>query len=442
MALTGLQIFKMMPKKNCKTCGHPTCLAFSMALAASKISLDACPNVSDEAKEALGSAAAPPVAKITMGAGDKAREMGDETVLFRHDKMFFHPACLAITIDSDLDDGAFGDRLAKINDLTFERVGEQVGIDAIALIDKNGDASAFAAKAKKVVSDGKFAPIFVSAKSDVLVAAVKDCASANPLLYCTDPSGVEAVAKAAGDCPVVVPGNSLDEMSALAEKISGTCKNLVLAPSNESPVQKLVELNQIRRQAIRKKVRPLGYPSLVRVSSKDAYAQVAEASMYIAKYGSVVLMDTAEKAHILPLCAEIMNIYSDPQTPAQVVPGIYPVGDATADSPVYLTTNFSLTYYTVEGEVSSSGIPGWVIAFPTDGTSVLTAWSAGKYTADKIAEYFKENDLQGKVSHNSVVICGYVAIIKAPLEEKSGMKVIVGPSEASGIPAFAKANFQ
>ena len=442
MALTGLQIFKMMPKKNCKECGHPTCLAFSMALAASKISLDACKNVSDEAKTALSSAAAPPVAKVTMGVGDKARELGDETVLFRHDKRFFHPACLAITIDSDLDDSAFGERLTKINGLALERVGEQVSIDAIALIDKTGDAAAFSAKAKKVVSDGKFAPIFVSCKSDVLVAAAKDNAAALPVLYCTDPAGVEAVAKAAGDCPVVVPGNSLDEIAALSEKISAISKNLILAPTNDSPAQKLVELNQIRRQAIRKKVRPLGYPSIVRVSSKDAYAQVAEASMYIAKYGSIVLMDTAENAHILPLLAENMNLFSDPQVPAQVLPGIYPVGDADENSPVYLTTNFSLTYYIVEGEVSGSNIPGWVIALPTDGTSVLTAWSAGKYTADIISAYFKEIDLANKVKHNSVVICGYVAILKAPLEEKSGMKVIVGPSEASGIPAFAKANFQ
>ena len=442
MALTGLQIFKLMPKTNCKECGHPTCLAFSMALAASKIALDACPYVTDEAKEALGAAAAPPVAKIVMGIGDKAREMGDEVVLFRHDKMFYHPACIAITIDSSLSDADFDARLAKINDLVFERVGERVSIDAIALVDKSGDASAFCAKAKKVVDSGKFAPIFLSDKAGVLTAAAKEFASANPLLYCTDPAGTEEVATEAKECPVVVPGNSLDEISALSEKVSASTKNLVLGVTAETLSARLNDLVQIRRQAIRKKIRPLGYPSIVSVCGKDAFAQVAEASAYIAKYGSIVLMDTAEKAHILPLCAERQNIFSDPQTPAQVEPGIYAIGDADENSPVYCTTNFSLTYYTVEGELSGSMIPSWVIAIPTDGTSVLTAWAAGKFTADKIADYFNDIGLSEKIAHNNMIIPGYVAALKAPLEEKSGRTVIIGPNEASALPAFAKANAQ
>jgi len=407
-----------------------------MALAASKIALEACPYVTEEAKETLGAAAAPPVAKIVMGAGDKAREMGDETVLFRHDKMFFHPTCIAITIDSD--DADFDGRLAKINGLEFERVGEHVSIDAIALVDKVD----FDAKAVKVVETGKFAPIFISNKADTLTAAAKKYAASKPLLYCTDPAGAEAVAKDASDCPVVVPGNSLDEISALSEKIAATNKNLVLGVTADKMAQKLVDLVQIRRQAIRKKVRPLGYPSIVSVCGQDSFAQVAEASAYIAKYGSIVLMDTAEKAHILPLCAERMNLFSDPQTPAQVEPGLYAVGEANENSPVYLTTNFSLTYYSVESEVSGSMIPSWIVAQPTDGTSVLTAWSAGKYTAEKIADYFKEIDIDNKIAHKNIVIPGHVAALRSPLQEKSGWTVQVGPNEASGIPAFAKANFQ
>ena len=443
MALTGLQIFKLMPKTNCKECGHPTCLAFSMALATAKIALDACPHVSDEAKEALGAAAAPPVAKIVFGKGDKARETGDETVLFRHDKQFFHPSSIAVTIADDLDAAAFDQRLAAINDLVFERVGMKVSIDGIALLDKSGDAANFAAKAALIAQKGVFAPIFVSDSADAMAKALEAAAAERPLICGANEANWEAMAELAKkhDCPICVTAPNIDALSALTEKVAAVAKDIIAGTTTEEPVQKLADLTQIRRQAIRKKVRTLGYPSLVSVCGKAALDQVAEASMYIAKYGSVILMDTAEKAHILPLCALRQNLFSDPQKPAQVEPGIYPIGEPDDKSPVYCTTNFSLTYYTVEGEISSSKIPSWIIATPTDGTSVLTAWAAGKFTADKIAEFMKEIDLDSKISHRNIVIPGYVAVLRAPLEEKSGWKVMVAPNEASGLPAFAKANF-
>ncbi len=443
MALTGLQIFKQMPKTNCKECGHPTCLAFSMALAASKITLDACPHVSAEAKEALGAASAPPVAKVTMGVGDKARSMGDEVVLFRHDKTFYSPTCMAISIEDSMDDAAFDKKLEEINDLVFERVGNVVSIDGIALVNKSDNADTFAAKAKIVAEKGKFAPILVSENADALAKAAAEIADQKPLLYGANESNWEAVAAIAKekDCPLVVSAGTLDAIAALSEKVGAVTKNIVLGISSEEPVQKLAELTQIRRQAIRKKVRPLGYPSAVCVCGQPAAEQVAEASMYISKYGSLVIMDTTDKAAILPLCALIQNLFSDPQKPAQTEPGMHPIGEATADSPVYITTNFSLTFYTVEGELSSAKIPSWLIAVPTDGTSVLTAWAAGKFTGDKIAEFLEEIDLASKINHKNVVIPGYVAVLKAPVEEKSGFKVMIAPNEASGLPAFAKENF-
>jgi acetyl-CoA decarbonylase/synthase complex subunit gamma len=443
MALTGLQIFKLMPKTNCKECGHPTCLAFSMALANAKIALEACPYVTDEAKEALGAAAAPPVAKIVIGKGDKAREMGDETVLFRHDKQFFHPSCIAITITDDLDDAAFGDRLSQINDLVFERVGMTVSIDGIALFYKSGDPARFAARAAEVASKGVFAPILAADSAEAMAMAVEACAGERPLIYGANEENWEAFAGLAKkhSCPLCVQAPDLDRLEALADKAAAVTKELVVGTTAEGTAQKLADLTQIRRQAIRKKVRGLGYPSVVSVCGKEPVAQVAEASVYIAKYGSLIFMDTVEKADILPLCALRQNLFSDPQKPAQVEPGIYPVGEADKDSPVYCTTNFSLTYYTVEGEISGSRIPSWIIATPTDGTSVLTAWAAGKYTADKIAEFMEEIDINNKISHRNIVIPGYVAVLKAPLEEKSGWKVMVGPNEAAGLPAFAKSNF-
>jgi acetyl-CoA decarbonylase/synthase complex subunit gamma len=237
-------------------------------------------------------------------------------------------------------------------------------------------------------------------------------------------------------------GDSLDDTAALSEKVGAITKTIILATGAATSVQKMSDLTQIRRQAIRKKFRPFGYPSIVCVAGKSPMAQVAEASAYIAKYGSIIVLDACEKAQILPLCALRQNLFSDPQVPAQVEPGIYAIGAADENSPVYCTTNFSLTYYTVEGEISSAKIPSWIVATPTDGTSVLTAWAAGKFTGDKIAEFIESSDLASKVAHKNLVIPGYVALLKAPIEEKSGWKVTVGPAEASGLPAFAKANFQ
>jgi acetyl-CoA decarbonylase/synthase complex subunit gamma len=243
------------------------------------------------------------------------------------------------------------------------------------------------------------------------------------------------------DCPLCVTAPDLDKLSALVEKVAAVTKDIIIGTTAGEPVRKLADLTQIRRQAIRKKIRPLGYPSIVSVCGKPALEQAAEASMYVAKYGSIILMDTAEKAHILPLCALRQNLFSDPQKPAQVEPGIFPIGEPDENSPVFCTTNFSLTYYTVEGEISGSKLPAWLIATPTDGTSVLTAWAAGKFVADKIAEFMQEIDLNDKIKHRNVVIPGYVAVLRAPLEEKSGWKVMVGPNEAAGIPTYIKANF-
>ncbi len=441
MALTGLQIFKLMPKTNCKECGFPTCLAFSMALAATKTTLDTCPYVSDEAKDALGAASAPPVAKIVIGAGDKARETGDETVLFRHDKRFNHPACIAITINAGEAD--FDAKLAKINDLVMERVGETVSVDAIALVDDGVSADDYAAKAKIVAEKGKFVPLLMSGSVDALTKAVAASAAEKPIICAATADNWEALANLAkdNDCALVVKGTTLDDTAELVEKVAAVTKKLIVAAPAAASGQNLADLTQVRRQAIRKKFRPFGYPSIVCVTAKTPVAQVAEAVGYICKFGSIVVMDACEKSQILPLCALRQNIFSDPQVPAQVEPGMYAIGDANENSPVYCTTNFSLTYYTVEGEVSGSRIPSWIISCPTDGTSVLTAWAAGKFTPDKIAEYIAENKFFDKVNHKNIVIPGYVAALKAPLAEKTGLNVIVGPAEASGLPAFAKANF-
>lgn len=443
MALTGLEIFKLLPKKNCKECGQPTCLAFAMALAGAKTTLDKCPYVSEEAKEALGGAAAPPIKLVKVGKGEKEREMGDETVLFRHDKAFYHPTCIAVKIEDSLSDSDFEERLIKINGLEFERVGQKVSIDIIAVEYTSKNPEKFAACCRKAAEKGKFALALLCEDTAAMEKALAICSSENPLIYAAISSNYEAMANLAKkfNCPLAVKGNGLDETAALIEKVSAIHKELVVDTGTRKLSQAIAELTQIRRLAIKKKFRPFGYPAISFTVSDNPAAEVMEATSYISKFASIVVMKAAEKSQLLPLMAWRMNLYSDPQKPSQVEPKAYAIGNAGKNSPVYVTTNFSLTYYTVEGEISASKIPSYIIACPTDGTSVLTAWAAGKFNGEKIAEFMKVCGIEEMVDHRNIVIPGYVAVIKGSLEEKSGWKVMVGPAEASGLPSFAKNNF-
>lgn len=443
MALTGLDIFKLMPKKNCKECGQPTCLAFAMALAASKTSLDKCPYVSDAAKETLGGASAPPIKLIKIGKGDKERELGDEVVLFRHDKAFYHPTCFAVEISDKLTGADLDAKIEKVNGLVMERVGQKVSIDMIAVRNESGNADSFAAAVKTVSAKSNFALVLISEDPDAMAKALEAAGDVNPLIYAATEENYEKMAALAAKykCPLAVKGNGLDATAALVEKVSASYKELVIDLGTRQLSQALAELTQTRRLAIKKKFRPFGYPVMTFTTSDNARDEVIEASTYIAKYASMVVLKADEKSQILPLTALRMNIYTDPQKPSQVEPKVNAIGNVTKDSPVYVTTNFSLTYYTVEGEISGSKIPSYIISCPTDGTSVLTAWAAGKFTGEKIAEFIKACGIEDMVNHRNIVIPGYVAVIKGALEEKSGWNVIVGPAEASGLPAFAKSHF-
>jgi len=443
MALTGLAIFKLLPKKNCKECGVPTCLAFAMSLAGSKTSLDKCPYVSDEAKETLGGASAPPIKLVKFGKGDKERQMGDEVVLFRHDKAFYHPTCLAIEISDTLTGADLDAKIAKINDLKFERVGQKTSVDAIAIKNTSGNADTYASVVKVVAAKSEYALILVSADVEAMTKALEVSGDTNPLIYAATEANYVGMLELAKKyaCPLVVKGSGLDEVADLVEKISASYKELVLDIGTRDLSQALAEITQVRRLATKKKFRPFGYPVIAFTTSEDAQEEVVEASVYIAKYASVIVLKADEKSQILPLTALRMNLYTDPQKPSQVEPKINEIGAVTESSPVYVTTNFALTYYTVEGEIAASKIPSYIISCPTDGTSVLTAWAAGKFNGEKVAEFMKECGIEQKVNHKNIVIPGYVAVIKGALEEKSGWNVKVGPAEASGLPAFAKANF-
>lgn len=441
MALTGLEIFKQLPKKNCKECGQPTCLAFAMQLAGGKAALDACPYVSDAAKEVLDAASAPPIALIKVGGGDKkVLELGNETVLFRHDKRFEHPTGIAIELSDNLAGEELKAKVEAINKLVFDRVGQVHQIDLIAVKNDSGDVAKYAEVVAFVNQNSQY-PLVLIADTAALEKALPAVAGSKPLLYAATADNYEAMVALAKqyEVPLAVKGDNLNALSELVEKVVALgWKQLVIDSGAREVAQVLADQTQIRRLALKKLYRPFGYPTITFAGNADLNTEVINAGVYVSKYAGVVVMSTADPAAILPIITLRLNIYTDPQKPIAVESKIYEIGKPGPDAPVFITTNFSLTYFCVAGDVEASRVPCYIVPVDTDGISVLTAWAAGKFNPDSIAATLSNLDVASKVNHKKVIIPGHVAVLSGATQEKSGWEVLVGPRESSGIPSFLK----
>jgi len=440
MALTGLEIYKQLPKTNCKDCGFPTCLAFAMKMAAGQVSLEKCPHVTDEAKAALESASRPPIQLVVIGSGDQEVKIGNETQLYRHEEKFHRPTAVAVKISDTLAEDALAEKAGQIGGLTFERVGTQIRVNLVAVDNESGDAAQFEKAAALAAEKSGLACVLMSAKAANLEKAAGALSGQRPLLYISDPAEAEAAAAVAKDngCPLAVRADGLEALAELTAKITAAgVEEIVLDPGARGLKGTLEAITGIRRLSL-KSFRPLGYPTIAFTSQTDPNAQVLEASTYVAKYAGVVVTDADQAWQILPVLTTRQDIYIDPQKPVAVEPKLYAVGEVGAESPLLVTTNFSLSYYSVEGEVEASRVPAYVLAVDTEGTSVLTAWASDKFNADTINDAMKKAGIEEKVGHRKVVIPGFVAVLSAGVEDESGWSVLIGPKEASGLPAYLK----
>ncbi len=443
MALTGVQIFKLLPKTNCKKCGFPTCLAFAMKLAQGGVELSACPDVSEEAKKTLGDASAPPIRAFNLGAGDKAVKMGGETVLFRHDKKFVNPCALAVNIKDNLGDEELAATVSEVANSEIDRVGQNLRVDAVSIEFASGDSSKYEAAVKLVAEKAPDAALILNCKDPAAAeAAVKAVASRKPLLYCATDENAEAMANIAKEnaIPLVACADGLEALSALTEKIQGLGVEDIVLDSGAQKAKDIIEHNtQIRRSALKKSFKPLGYPIINFVLRDDPIFEASIASVAIAKYASIVVVSSVEKWKNLVLFTVRQNLYTDPQVPMQVEQKVYDISEPTADSPLMITTNFSLTYFIVSGEIENSKVPSRLAVMDCEGLSVLTAWAAGKFTAAKIAQFITESGITDTISHKELILPGQVAILSGALEDKlDGWKITVGPREANAIPTFLK----
>lgn len=444
MALNGIQIFKMTPKTNCKDCGSPTCMAFSMKVAQGAVDISACPHMSEDALATLSEATAPPMKTIKIGTGDAEYTMGGETVLYRHDKTFVSRPRYAVSLCNCMDDVAVDAKIAELQKVDYERIGERMYVELINVnycADKGQDT--YLEVVKKAAATGRTLVLGCD-DADVAKAALDICKDGKPVLNGANASNYEAMNAVATEAGVVlgVGGADLNEIYdtvAALEKAGN--KNLVIDVTGADIKSTFANAVQVRRAAIKDQDRTFGYPSIVntvKVAADDKYMQEALASLFTMKYGSIIILQEMTYAEALPLYGLRQNVFTDPQKPMKVEPGIYPINGGDAESICLTTVDFALTYFVVSGELERSGVPCNLLISDAGGLSVLTAWAAGKLSSTTVSDFIKEQ-VEGKINCRKLVIPGKVAVLKGDIEAKlPGWEVIVGPNEAVQLVKFLK----
>ncbi len=445
MALTGIQILKMLPKKNCGECDIPTCLAFAMKVAAGQAEIDICPYVTDEAKATISEASAPPIRTIKLGAGDSAFTTGGETCLFRHEKRFENPTGIAVLVTTAMNDADVDGRVDRFNSLRYERVGVNMKADLIAIKDADGDQGKFTDLVQKVLDGSADANIILMSDSAAALAeGAKLCGDRKPLLFGATAANADDMATMAkdADCPLGIKGENVDETIEISEKLQAAGLKDIMIDTGARTMRAAMEDSIVaRRAAISGKFKPLGFPSITFPCemTDDPMMEAMIASVLIAKYAGIVVLSDLQGDILFPLLLEQLNIFTDPQRPMVVQEDIYNISGPGEDSPVLITCNFSLTYFIVSGEIEGSKVPTWLLIKDTEGLSVLTAWAAGKFGADLIAQFVKKSGIEDKVKHRELLIPGYLASIKGELEEElADWTITIGPREAGHLPAFLK----
>ena len=444
MALKGLDIFKLSPKKNCKECGCPTCMAFSMKVAQGAVDIAACPYFSPEALAKLSAATEPPMKTIKVGAGDAELSLGGETVLFRHEKTFVSRTRYAMSLCTCMDDETVAQKLEDIKKVDYERIGERMFVEMVYVNYSADGKQDYVELVKKAAETGRIL-ILDCKDAEIAKAALEVCKDGKPILNGADASNYEAMNAVATAAGVVlgVSGADLSEIHDTVEKLEGLGnKNLVIDVTGADVKETFKNAVQIRKAAIKDGDRTFGYPSIVnlhKIAAGDLHKQAALLSLFTMKYGSVIVAEHIGYAEALPLYGLRQNLFTDPQKPMKVEPGVYPLNGADENSVCLTTVDFALTYFLVSGELERSGVPVNLIINDAGGLSVLTSWAAGKFSSSSIAKFFQEQDIEGKIKSRKLIIPGKVAVLKGELEAKMpGWEIIIAPNEAVQLVKFMK----
>ncbi len=443
MALKASDIQKKLPeggKKNCKECGFPTCFAFAMKLAAGAISVHKCTYLPGEIKTELEEALAPPIRMVTLGVGENALSIGEEEVIYRHEKTFYRPPGIALLISDKEEEGAISAKIKKMKEFQFDRVGQRLKANLFVL-KYTGNADKYLGLVKRVANEG-YPVVLICEDTNLLFKARDLIADKNPLLYPITKDNFEAAIPKIKEkpTPVGVKGKGIEEIIPITKRFKEEgILDIVIDPSPKSLKEMVRDYTLIRRAALKKTFRPLGYPiiSFPCLMTENKMEEILLASAAIPKFAGIITLSDFDKTTLYPLLVLRQNIYTDPRVPLAVEQKIYEIGAVTAESPVLLTTNFALTYFAVASEIENTKIPAYLIVKDTEGLCVLAAWSTGKFVGDTIGPYIKKTDLGDKIKNKRIIIPGFAARIKGELEDEiPGWEVIVGPREASDLTTF------
>ncbi|MFO7712478.1 MAG: acetyl-CoA decarbonylase/synthase complex subunit gamma [Dehalococcoidia bacterium] len=450
MPIAGSEIVKMLPgRKPCKDCGFPTCFAFAMKLASGGATVDKCPYLSDEVKASLLDLLAPPIRLVTIGSGDNAVKIGNEEVVYRHEKTFVHSPAITLLISDKEDDARVDEKITRIKDLRFPWVGVELKADLLALRFESGNKDRFLSLVKKVHDATDVGVILISEDLDSLFAARDIYADRSPLIYPITSENIDKAIPRIKEkiTPVGLRAESIEKLIPLTTRLKEEgIEDLVLDPGSRNVLEAVRDQTFIRRASLKQGFRPLGYPTIgfPCFIAKDGLKEMMAGSAFINKWAAIVVFSDFDRHSLLPLLVQRLNIYTDPRFPMAVEEKFYEVGQPDEYSPVLVTSNWALTYFLVSSAVEATKVPAYICVKEAEGLGVLTAWAAGKFTGDAVGTFIKKCGIEDRVKHRKIVIPGKVARIKGELEDAMNLEweVVIGPRETTGIanflPAFAK----
>jgi len=444
MPVAGSEIVKLLPgRRPCKDCGFPTCFAFAMKLASGGTTVDKCPYLSEETKAKLLDILAPPIKLVTIGSGENTVKIGNEEVIYRHEKTFVHSPGIALLISDKEDKAKIEEKIKKIKELQFPWVGVNLNADLLALYFESGDKDKFLALVKKVYDSTDLGMVLISEDMDALFAARDICADRRPLIYPITKENIdEATPKIKENLtPVGLRGGSVEEIVPLTTKLKDAgIEEVVLDPGSKNLLEAIRDQTFIRRAALRQGFKPLGYPTIAFpcFMAKDGLREMLAGSAFINKWASIIVLSDFDQYSLLPILVQRLNIYTDPRFPMAVEEKYYEVGEPDEFSPVLVTSNWALTYFLVSSAVEATKVPAYVCVKDAEGLGVLTAWAAGKFSGDSVGAFIKKCGIEDKVKHKKLVIPGKVSRIKGELEDALNLEweIIIGPRETTGIGAF------
>jgi acetyl-CoA decarbonylase/synthase complex subunit gamma len=438
MALTALDIYKKLPRTNCKKCGFPTCMALAMQVAAKQKALTDCPDLADDVMNELSDASSPPMKLVKIGNNDKQFELGQETVMFRHEEKFHHPTAIAVKISSSLSNEDVLKRVELINNSVFERVGEKLKIQFCAVeVDEVQNPTD---RVRQVAEKSNLPLILMGKNAETMKTCVETIKSFRPLIFKADSTNIDSfldIAKSA-NTPLAIEGQTPDQLAELTQKAKDKgVEELLLSFNSKHPGETLQMMTQARRAALLKNFKPLGYPCVVEIEAGSPELETVYASTFASKYAGIVIMNGLEPWQIFPILTSIQDIYTDPQVPNTVESKLYEIGNVNENSPVLFTTNFALTFFCVSGEVERSKIPTYISVVDTEGMGVLNAYAGDKISPEKIVKTLQTQQIEEKVNHNKLIIPGLLPVFRAEIQDTSYWKeVIIGPETAREIPVF------